>query len=329
MEAVRTFIIRNEKWFFRSVIGGIVILCLLITGMEYQADGILWFLAGLGLLAMSLHLGEMTDGLCVNTHTAQGEKVNSQYGNVAGIWRVPAAYLLLGIAIYCFPATAAAVPFYVGDALRRNHLLRYGIWIPVGVYITGVPEIIRNRNMLQPVHHLISWLNVGNVFDHNLSFWSLVTGREQLRFGLVAVVLTLGALLIGLFWYVAYEKSDATRNVVISATDRMVEEAFLLWSVWTCLLFLPYGHAEDGMVLIMVLLFSCHGLLRHRLYLGILFLQAAETLFMLGSAYGGYERFGYDFYQIAVGLNVLAWLVHSYRMLFRMKHSCTEKGTKQ
>ena len=34
---------------------------------------------------------------------------------------------------------------------------------------------------------------------------------------------------------------------------------------------------------------------------------------MLGSAYGGYERFGYDFYQMAVGLNVLLWLVFTYK----------------
>lgn len=301
MEAVRTFIIRNEKCFFRIVIAVIAALSLAIIALEYYSDGMLWLLFGMVLLFISLILRSG------KTYIAKG-KLTSTVSD-------PMAYFLLGVAIFCFPATVAVVPFYIGDALNKKQFIRGCVCIASGTYVVGIPQIIAHKDASRPIYRLVSWLNIDNVFDHNLSFWSLVTGREQLRFGMVAVVLTLGILAIGLFWYARAEKAEISEEAEILPGAESAEESFLLWTVWTCLLFLPYGHAEDGMVLELVLLAACRNLLRHHLYQGILFLQAAETLFMLGSAYGGYERLGYDFYQIAVGLNVLAWMIHSYRML--------------
>ncbi len=306
MEAVRTFIIQNEKYFFGIGIVAIAVLSLAILVLEYHAGGMLWLLAGMAMLSVSLMLKNRESAAneemkCAETRTGRGYST--------------AASLLLGIAIYCFPATAAVVPFFLSEAMRRKTVVQQGVFILLGTYFMGIPQTVQHGNALWPIYRLISWLNVDNVFDHNLSFWSLVTGREQLRFGMVAVVLTAGILVIGLFWYLEQEKKETLEKTEDLAIPNFAEESFLLWSVWSCLLFLPYGHAEDGSVLFLVLVTACRNLLKHRLYQAILFLQGTETLFMLGSAYGGYERFGYDFYQIAVGLNVLAWLIHSYRMM--------------
>lgn len=312
MEAVRTFIIRNKKCFFGFIIAAIVALSLAIIALEYYSDGMLWLLSGMAFLFLSLVL--ITWKVCKDKRELKGRVSNLT------------ACFLLGIAIFCFPAAAAAVPFYLGEALRKKEFIRDSICICIGTYFVGIPQVIASKDALHPIYRLVSWLNVDNVFDHNLSFWSLVTGREQLRFGMVAVVLTLGILAIGLFWYVRREKTGIYEEAE-SLKGAESEEAFLLWTVWTCLLFLPYGHAEDGMILVLVLLTACRNLRKHYLYQGIVFLQAAETLFMLGSAYGGYERLGYDFYQIAVGLNVLAWLIHSYRMIrVPIKEMCRENN---
>lgn len=279
MEAVRMFIIRNRKMLFGTVIGGMLVFCIAITAKAYPIG---WLLAGSILLVLSL--------LCYMGHVGKHSD---------GKWEDGLSFLLLGAAVYCFPAAGAVLPFYLAEILKKRKLLGCGGCFLAGLYLPGISHIVSRADLFWPFHRLLFWLNTDNVFDHNLSFWSLVTGREQLRFGMVAVLMTMGILLIGFYLY-----SDG----------QLHREDFLVWTAWTCLLFLPYGHAEDGFTLVWVLLIADFGRLRdRRLYQLVLLTELTETLFMLGSAYGGYERFGYDFYQMAVGVNVLLWLLFTYR----------------
>jgi|GEM_PF-4355409 len=278
MEVVRMFIIRNRKLLFGIAIGGMVVLSIMITARSYP---ILWFLAGSILMVLSIlwRMGSM-----------------GSMGSVRADWL---SCLFLGAAVYCFPAAGAALPFSLAETAKKRRIPVCGAAFFVGLYLPGVPQIVSRRDFFWPFGRILLWLNRDNVFDHNLSFWSLVTGREQLRFGMVAVLMTLGLLLIG--WY-------------LYSVGQVRRVDFLVWTAWTCLLFLPYGHAEDGLALVWIVLAADFVILRdRRLYQLVLFLELAETLFMLGSAYGGYERFGYDFYQMAVGLNALLWLVFTYK----------------
>ena len=157
MEAVRTFIIRNKNWIFGIGIAGMAGFCVGITALAYPIG---WFLAGILLLILSL----LFTG-------------NVQCGNK--MWALSfSGYLLLGAAIYCFPANMAVIPFYILEAFCRRRTIRCGLLILFGNYVIGVQGVLLNSDILWPMRKLISWLNTENVFDHNLSFWSLVTGRE-------------------------------------------------------------------------------------------------------------------------------------------------------
>lgn len=271
MEAIRKFLIRYNKQILGGVAVLILVLCIGLTAVYSHSVG---ELIGIFLLALSVIL--------LRKEEAVAQTIS---------------YLLLGAAVFFFPASAAVVLFYAGEVFRI-HTGRWRILlIAAAEYVCGIPTVLRTGRIGFPVVRLVSWLNVDNLFDHNISFWSLVTGREQLRFGLVAAALACGLLMLGLFFY---------------ETKKMREEFFMIWSVWTCLLFLPYGHAEDGLVLIVLLL--CRKWQENeRMYGGALLLWLTESLMMIGSAYGGYERFGYDFYQMAVGLNFMAWLLFTYK----------------
>ena len=276
MENIRQFLIEHSKKILGTAAVLVLIACAALIAVCSNHGGAL---TGLFLLAVSVILFQKKE--------AAAQTIS---------------YLLLGAAIYFFPASASAVLFYVGNVFRI-HTGRWRIFLIVmGEYVCGIPGVLRTGEIGSPITRLISWLNVNNLFDHNISFWSLVTGREQLRFGLVAAALALGLLILGLFFY---------------ETTQMREEFFLIWSVWTCLLFLPYGHAEDGLILVVLLLFGKRWEENWkdivRMYRGALLLWLTESLMMIGSAYGGYERFGYDFYQMAVGLNFIAWLLFTYK----------------
>ncbi len=271
MKSIRKFLIRHDGLFFYAASLFILLLCLAILFMNGQARE---EIIGLVLLALSMWM--------------RGKKGQRQ----------TISCLILGVSIYFFPATAAAALFCVGDTFR----IRAGRWksllIPAGAYICGMPGVVSTGQISYPVHRFVSWLNVDNLFDHNISFWSLVTGREQLRFGLIAAAVFVGLCMLGFFFYVE---------------NRSDQAFFMIWSVWTWLLFLPYGHAEDGMVLLMLFFFCKPKLEERRIYRGSMLLWLMESLMMIGSAYGGYEQFGYDFYQLAVGMNFVAWLVFSYK----------------
>lgn len=272
MDVIRKFLIRYSKQLLGAAVALLLIVCILLTAVCSHNFGAL---TGLGLLALSVVLHKR-------------EKATDR----------TVSYILLGAAVYFFPASSAVVLFYVGKAFKIQNGRWRMLLIVVAEYVCGIPTVLRTGKIGFPVTRLVSWLNVNNLFDHNISFWSLVTGREQLRFGLVAVALASGLLILGFFFY---EK------------NKMGEEFYMIWSVWTCLLFLPYGHAEDGLVLIVLLLFGRRQHENENLYQGVLMLWLAESLMMIGSAYGGYERFGYDFYQMAVGLNFIAWLLFTYK----------------
>lgn len=276
MNKIREFLMKYHSQFCGTLAVMLFLLCLILIVTELPA----------GLMLLSLIL------IVLSLWCITGNSSN----------RMIAGYFLLGIAVYFFPAAAIAVPFSLGYGFRRLYDLWKPVLIVTGIFMVGMPGLISSGDICAPFRHLLLWLNRDNLFDHNISFWSLVTGREQLRFGLVAVMMTLGGLLLGFFLY---------------QREKVEREDFLIWSAWTCLLFVPYGHAEDGIVLA-VLLLTCKKLRESRLYQATLLLWLLELLLMLGSAYGGYERLGYDFYQMAVGINVMAWLTFSYRGFSRI-----------
>lgn len=282
MEAVRTFIIRNKRWCLGLPAVILALLCLgmvvkILNGME-----VVQFLLGILLCVLSVRM-------IINEAEDEFQR---------GRWL--AACILLGWGVVLFPMAAAVIPFYLGICVRGRSMAKGAalLLIPAGMWIAGVRGILAEQNVLYPIHHLAACLNTENVFDFNPSFWVLVTGREQLRFGMAAALMGMGILLMGIY---LYAECGADRR------------GFLCWSVWTCLLFMPYGHAEDGLLLVLVLLLY-RPLGQLRMYYLHLFFWLAETLLMLGSAHGGYELLGYSVYQMLVGMNLLLWFMFSYEV---------------
>lgn len=281
MEAVRTFIIRNKRWCLGLPAVILALLCLGMVVKILNGSEVVQFLLGILLCVLSVRM-------IINEAEDEFQR---------GRWL--AACILLGCGVGLFPMAAAVIPFYLEICVRGRSMAKGMalLLIPAGMWIAGVRGILEAQDVWYPIHHLAASLNTENVFDFNPSFWALVTGREQLRFGMVAALMGMVILILGIY---LYAECGADRR------------EFLCWTVWTCLLFMPYGQAEDGLLLVVILLL--YRPLGHRMYYLHLFFWLAETLLMLGSAYGGYELLGYSMYQMLVGMNLLLWFMFSYEV---------------
>ena len=161
------------------------------------------------------------------------------------------AFAFLGLAFSFKLQAIFIVPFFLYHYFseKKYSLLNFIITV-VFFYIPCIPGFCYGRSLLDPIKIYMNqsgsypqmWLNFP-------SFW-VFAGNHYEALSKPAILLTVFILGCGLF-YVLYRKVD------LSGTQPFLEAA--VWSVWTCLVFLPAMHERYGYlleILLLVLVFT-------------------------------------------------------------------------
>lgn len=156
------------------------------------------------------------------------------------------AFLFIGIAFSFKLQTIFIVPFLIYYIINEKKTsVLWGGSALLGFYILQVPGLVMKRPVLEPFY--IYYRQTGYYIDmwkNFPSFWALL-GKETLTFRGGAVLLTMAILGIGL-WLLM--------NRPINMADPQIFMKMLIWSVWTCLLFLPSMHERYAYPLDLLLL---------------------------------------------------------------------------
>lgn len=160
-----------------------------------------------------------------------------------------AAFAFLGLAFSFKLQTVFILPFflYYYFSEKKYSLLNFIITV-LFFYIPCIPGFLYGRSLLDPIRIYLQqketypqmWLNFP-------SFWVFI-GNKYEALSKFAIILTLFILGYGLFCILF-------RKVMLGEPQQFVEMA--VWSVWTCLIFLPamherYGYALEILLLVLV-----------------------------------------------------------------------------
>lgn len=184
------------------------------------------------------------------------------------------SFFYLGIAFSLKLQTVFVIPFFLYYYVKqRNFSIFYFFIIPIVDYILYIPSFILGRSLLEPI--LIYLRQTGEYPKMWLNFpsiWALA-GNDQMKMRFISVVLVISILGIGMF-YILHKK--------IKFTTPSIFMSILVWSVWTCLLFLPSMHERYGYMLDLLLV--CFAFIEGKIY----YQYAVVTCLCSLMTYGNY-----------------------------------------
>lgn len=156
------------------------------------------------------------------------------------------SFAFLGVAFSFKLQTIFILPFflYYYFSERKYSLLNFLITV-LFFYIPCIPGFLYGRSLIDPIK---IYLNQGNLYPQMWlnfpSFWVLAGNYYDIM-SKIAIILTIFILGFGLFYILS-------QNIELSKPQPFLETA--IWTVWTCLIFLPAMHERYGYLLEILLL---------------------------------------------------------------------------
>ena len=157
--------------------------------------------------------------------------------------RYIAAFVFLGIAFSLKFQTVFVLPFLIYHYVTRKEFsILHGL-IPLAIVI--IPCVLCGRHPLETFRIYMGQADTYKELYMNFpSFWVLVTYRYQYM-GYISIFVAIGALGIGLLCVMYCKRFLESRENQLY---------MLIWTVWTCLMFLPSIHDRYGYLLEMLLI---------------------------------------------------------------------------
>lgn len=212
------------------------------------------------------------------------------------------AFIFIGIAFAFKLQTIFIIPFFIYYYIKekRFSILNFGISL-FSFYIMQIPGFLCGRSFLEPIRIYVEQGETYKEMTLNFtSFWVLV-GNDYESLHLIAIVLTISILGIGLFWLMY-------SSVKMDNADSFMK--LLIWSVWTCLLFLPAMHERYGYLLDLLLILYVFLNKRGVQYAVIASICSVDRYARF--LYGG----GVDIKLVSIAYT-LAYLDYTYRIVIR------------
>lgn len=161
------------------------------------------------------------------------------------------SFFSLGIALSFKLQAVFVLPFFgIAWLLRHTHSLRKFLWIIPGFYLFCLPAILfGGRSWLDPFLVYLNQTTEYSAIRFNFpSFWGILfPAGTHAEWNKAAILLTLAIFLFGT-WKLSDQKSHMQWDVM----------HVVIWSIWTCVLFLPNMHERYAYtldVLMLVFLF--------------------------------------------------------------------------
>ena len=156
------------------------------------------------------------------------------------------AFAVLGLAFSFKLQTIFILPFYLYYyfLVKKISFLNFTITV-LFFYIPSIPGFLCGRSIFDPISiYFLQSENYPQMWLNFPSFWVFVGDNYEVL-SKMAILLTIFILGCGLF-YVLFEKVDLLEQQNCLKTA--------IWSIWTCLIFLPAMHDRYGYMLEILLL---------------------------------------------------------------------------
>lgn len=204
-----------------------------LLAMEFRGGRRIYFALG---YALALFLPT-----CIFNSAMWGQ-CDSMYASMLAFWflftlrrRHVAAFVFLGLAFCLKFQTIFVLPFLIYHYIvRKEFSLLHGL-IPLAFAI--IPSVLCGRHPLETFRvYLGQASHSGSLYMLFPNFWSIITGERE-YLGHVALFTTIAFLGIGLLCVMQRKHLLETRE------DQLY---MLIWTMWTCLMFLPSMHERYG-----------------------------------------------------------------------------------
>ena len=175
------------------------------------------------------------------------------------------SFFVLGIALSFKMQAVFAVPFFLTAWFLWGHPFRKFFWAVPGFYLFCIPALTAGRKPLDPLAIYLNQTTEYSAIRFNFpSFWGILfPAGGHSEWNGAAILVTILALILGVWWMAfAFQKNVQKNGKVICQVKDKNSGVLLrlcIWSIWTCVLFLPnmherYAYALD--ILMIVLFFS-------------------------------------------------------------------------
>lgn len=154
-------------------------------------------------------------------------------------------FIFIGIAFAFKLQTIFIMPFLIYYYIKEKKFSITNFCISlVAFYVMQLPGIFMGRSLFDPFRIYASQTNYyKSMWSNFMSFWVLI-GNNSENLSLMAMMLTIGILGIGLLYLL---------NSTVSMSEPKVFIKILIWSVWTCVLFLTSMHDRYAYLLDLLL----------------------------------------------------------------------------
>lgn len=221
------------------------------------------------------------------------------------------AFVFLGFAFSFKLQAIFILPFFLYYYFsEKKYSLLYFYIMTIAFYLPCIPGFIYGRSLLDPIS---IYLNQSGRYPYmSLNFpsiWVLV-GYDYETLSKIAILLTIFVLGIGLFIILSQSISLSKPQVFLKVA---------VWSIWTCLVFLPAMHERYGFlleILLLVLLF-----VDKRYFFSIAIVEITSII-----------TYGYYLYQNPINLQMLsiiyvtAYILFSFMIALEKQKWCVEEN---
>lgn len=155
------------------------------------------------------------------------------------------AFIFLGLAFIMKFQTILVFPFLIYHyVIRREFSVLHGL-IPLALAI--VPNILCGRHPLATFEVYLGQADTYKEISMGFpNFWSILTTKFQ-YFGYIAMFLAIALLGVGLYFLLH-------RQVFMESRENQLK--VLIWTAWTCLMFLPSMHDRYGYLVEVLLIIA-------------------------------------------------------------------------
>ncbi|KRM95380.1 hypothetical protein FC19_GL001991 [Liquorilactobacillus aquaticus DSM 21051] len=163
--------------------------------------------------------------------------------------KVVASFIFLGLAFSFKLQTIFIVPFYIYVYLiKKNYSIFNFLIIPFVMYVMCIPGFIFGRTFTAPFEIYTSQTNTYHNMQMNfMNLWAMMGGNRYDLLKGFASMLTIFILGIGLVWLMGKRIDLGNDELFLT---------ILVWTVWTCVMFLPSMHDRYAYMLDIFLVIS-------------------------------------------------------------------------
>lgn len=162
-----------------------------------------------------------------------------------------ASFLFLGLAFTFKLQFIFILPLFIYLYIRqKNFSIFYFLIIPLVMYLVCIPALLMGRSITDPIAVYFSQSSTYNKMNMNaVNIWNLIGNQDYVHLKAFAILFTICVLSFAMF-YIIYHRVSFSEDEVL---------AWGIWSVWTCVMFLPsmherYAYLVDILLIVFALL---------------------------------------------------------------------------